>query len=148
MAEAQMAAGHAAGLLASYWKYAWTYWSVLSPMILMEFLLAPTVPSEPRPQNFAGYDGLAGGDDILAHGQGQMGQIVVDAHGEVVLALARPCCRTRPSSERGWCPGGQAVAAAQYPHAALALGDDGADILKEARPWRRAPWCGQARKWS
>ena len=25
--------------------------SVWSPMILMEFLLAPTVPSEPRPQN-------------------------------------------------------------------------------------------------
>ena len=25
--------------------------SVWSPIILMEFLLAPTVPSEPRPQN-------------------------------------------------------------------------------------------------
>ncbi len=35
----------------SYSKYAWTYWSVWSPMILMEFLLAPTVPSEPNPQN-------------------------------------------------------------------------------------------------
>ena len=38
--------------LESYWKYAWTYLSVWSPMILMEFLLAPTVPSPPRPQNF------------------------------------------------------------------------------------------------
>ena len=37
--------------LESYWKYAWTYLSVWSPMILMEFLLAPTVPSPPRPQN-------------------------------------------------------------------------------------------------
>ena len=37
--------------LESYWKYAWTYLSVWSPIILMEFLLAPTVPSPPRPQN-------------------------------------------------------------------------------------------------
>ena len=37
--------------LESYWKYAWTYLSVWSPMILIEFLLAPTVPSPPRPQN-------------------------------------------------------------------------------------------------
>ena len=37
--------------LVSYSKYAWQYISVVSPMILMEFLLAPTVPSEPRPQN-------------------------------------------------------------------------------------------------
>ena len=37
--------------LESYWKYAWMYLSVWSPMILMEFLFAPTVPSPPRPQN-------------------------------------------------------------------------------------------------
>ena len=37
--------------LESYWKYAWIYLSVWSPMILMEFLLAPTVPSPPKPQN-------------------------------------------------------------------------------------------------
>ena len=37
--------------LESYWKYACTYLSVWSPMILIEFLLAPTVPSPPRPQN-------------------------------------------------------------------------------------------------
>ena len=37
--------------LESYSKYAWANMSVWSPMILMEFLLAPTVPSEPRPQN-------------------------------------------------------------------------------------------------
>jgi len=37
--------------LESYWKYACTFMSVWSPMILMEFLFAPTVPSEPRPQN-------------------------------------------------------------------------------------------------
>ena len=32
-------------------EVAWTYLSVWSPMILMEFLFAPTVPSPPRPQN-------------------------------------------------------------------------------------------------
>ena len=37
--------------LESYWKYACTYLSVWSPIILTEFLLAPTVPSDPRPQN-------------------------------------------------------------------------------------------------
>ena len=37
--------------LESYWKYACTFLSVLSPMILTLFLLAPTVPSAPRPQN-------------------------------------------------------------------------------------------------
>ena len=35
----------------SYSKYAWVYIPAWSPMILAEFLLAPTVPSEPRPQN-------------------------------------------------------------------------------------------------
>ncbi len=39
--------------LESYSKYPWTYRSVLSPMILMVFLLAPTVPSEPKPKNLA-----------------------------------------------------------------------------------------------
>src|SRR6056297_1084620 len=37
--------------LESYSKYPWAYMSVWSPMILMEFLLAPTVPSDPNPQN-------------------------------------------------------------------------------------------------
>ena len=35
----------------SYWKYAWMYLSVWSPMIFVESLLAPTVPSPPIPQN-------------------------------------------------------------------------------------------------
>jgi len=33
----------------SYEKYACAYMSVWSPMILIEFLFAPTVPSEPSP---------------------------------------------------------------------------------------------------
>ncbi len=33
----------------SYTKYAWTCTSGSSPMILIVFLLAPTVPSAPRP---------------------------------------------------------------------------------------------------
>lgn len=37
--------------LESYAKYPWAYKSVLSPMILIEFLLAPTVPSAPSPKN-------------------------------------------------------------------------------------------------
>ena len=37
--------------LESYAKYACAYMSVLSPMIFIALLLAPTVPSEPSPQN-------------------------------------------------------------------------------------------------
>ncbi len=51
LAEAQVADGDAAGLLGVVLEVRLTYMSVWSPMILMEFLLAPTVPSEPRPQN-------------------------------------------------------------------------------------------------
>ena len=35
----------------SYAKYPWAYISVWSPMILIALLLAPTVPSDPSPQN-------------------------------------------------------------------------------------------------
>ncbi len=35
----------------SYEKYPCAYRSVLSPMMVIACLLAPTVPSEPRPQN-------------------------------------------------------------------------------------------------
>jgi len=37
--------------LESYAKYPCAYKSVLSPIILIAFLFAPTVPSEPMPQN-------------------------------------------------------------------------------------------------
>ena len=35
----------------SFAKYPWAYMSVSSPIIFMASLLAPTVPSEPKPQN-------------------------------------------------------------------------------------------------
>ena len=57
-------------------------------MILMEFLLAPTVPSEPRPQNLQLMVAPPAGAEVLAHVQGQVGHIVHDADGEVVLRLA------------------------------------------------------------
>lgn len=37
----------------SYTKYPWAYSCVCSAMIFTVFLFAPTVPSEPRPQNNA-----------------------------------------------------------------------------------------------
>ena len=37
----------------SYAKYACAYKSVFSPMILIVFLLAPIVPSDPKPKNKA-----------------------------------------------------------------------------------------------
>src|SRR5699024_5830294 len=51
--------------LESYWKYAWMYLSVWSPMILVEFLLAPTVPSPPRPQNL---HSLVPGAEVMGAG--------------------------------------------------------------------------------
>ena len=68
-------------------KYACAYISVWSPMILMEFLFAPTVPSEPRPLEHAGDQTLGTGVDLLAQFEGSAGHIVDDADGEVVLGL-------------------------------------------------------------
>ena len=48
-AEAQVRDGDRAGLLRVVDEVALGVVSVSSPMILIEFLLAPTVPSEPRP---------------------------------------------------------------------------------------------------
>jgi len=58
-----------------------------------------------------------------------VGQIVVDANGEVVLALAGHVVEHGLHLRGGGVLGAESVAAAQYPHASVALGDDGADIL-------------------
>ena len=66
-------------------------------MILMEFLFAPTVPSEPRPQNLQLIVPSGVGQKRRAHGQGQVRHIVHDADGEVVLRLVEQSgCRTLP----------------------------------------------------
>ena len=60
--------------------------SVLSPMILMEFLLAPTVPSAPRPQNLQLMvpSGVVTGSSLLLQETGD-GNIIVDTDGEIFL---------------------------------------------------------------
>ncbi len=55
-------------------------------MILMVFLFAPTVPSQPRPQNLQLIVPSVG-QKRRAHGQGQVRHVVVDADGEVILRL-------------------------------------------------------------
>ena len=49
--ESEVRNGNAAGLLGVVLEVSLINLSVWSPMILMEFLLAPTVPSPPSPQN-------------------------------------------------------------------------------------------------
>ena len=85
-------------------------------MILMEFLLAPTVPSPPRPQNLHSMVPSAAvlGADLLL--QGQVGHIVHDADGE--LALRRVLLQLVVDGEDG---GGRSILGAQT----VAAADDG-----------------------
>ena len=54
-------------------------------MILIEFLLAPTVPSEPRPQKLAGDDSCGRRVGLLVDREREIRHIVHDADCEVVL---------------------------------------------------------------
>ncbi len=70
--------------LESYWKYACTFLSVWSPMIFTLFLLAPTVPSAPSPQNLHAL--VPSGDTSgYSDGAGTVRYIVVYGNGEFLF---------------------------------------------------------------
>ena len=96
--------------------------SVWSPMILIEFLLAPTVPSEPRPQKMQLMVSLFSMDEILVDRQRALGDVVVDAHGEVVEAGAVQVVEDRLDHGRGELLGAEAVAAADDGQALVGQG--------------------------
>ncbi len=54
-------------------------------MILIEFLLAPTVPSEPRPQKTAPHDFVRLDVEVGIEVEAGVGHVVDDADGEVIL---------------------------------------------------------------
>ena len=54
-------------------------------MILIVFLLAPTVPSAPRPQNIARTPEVGSVSEIGIPVEAGVGDVVDDADGEVVL---------------------------------------------------------------
>ena len=54
-------------------------------MILMEFLFAPTVPSEPRPKKTQRTVFSLAMEKHSSYGQAGVGDIVIDTDGEMVL---------------------------------------------------------------
>ena len=131
MAEAQMALGHAAGLLGVVFKIRL---GVLVGVVTDDFdgiLVGADSAVRAQPPELAGDDGLSGGDDVLAQRQGSEGHIVVDAHGEVVLLAGLHVVEHGLHLGGSSVLGGQAVAARQQLDLTgqLALGDGGADIL-------------------
>ena len=99
--------------LESYWKYACTYLLVWSPIILMEFLFAPTVPSPPRPQNLHSMVPSAAVFGRFLLLQRQVGNVVVDADGEAVLRLSLvQLLINGEDAGRGGVLGAQTIAAA------------------------------------
>ena len=57
-------------------------------MILIEFLLAPTVPSAPRPKNTARTTSAGSMSKLGSYGQREVGDVVDDADREVALRAA------------------------------------------------------------
>ncbi len=89
IAEAQVRYGDAARFLGVVGEIGLGVMSVLSPMILMEFLLAPTVPSAPSAPEFAADGALRAWCRCLAAlGQRREGDVVHDADGEELLSVS------------------------------------------------------------
>ena len=126
-------AGRSAGARWSWPRISWSRrrnspgrdWSVSSPMILIEFLLAPTVPSAPRPKNTRAHSRPVR-CRTRSNGEREVGHIIDDADGEVVLRRGlRQFVEDRLDHGRREFLGGQAVAAAD---------DHAARLRSEASP--------------
>ena len=88
MAEAQVALGHAAGLLRVILKVGLGVLVGVVADDLDGVLVGADGSVRAEAPELAGDDALAGGDDVLAHRERGEGDVVVDADGEVVLLLA------------------------------------------------------------
>ena len=113
MAKAQVGLGNAAGLLGVILEVSL---SVLVGVVTDDLdgvLVGANGTIGAQTPELAGDDGLAGGDDILANGQGQMRNVIVDADGEVVLLLTLHVVEHGLHLGRSGILGTQAIAAAQ-----------------------------------
>ena len=87
MSEAQVGLGNAAGLLGVILEVSLGVLVGVVADDLDGVLVGTHGAVGTKAPELAGDDGLAGGDDVLAHGQGQVGDVIVDADSEVVLLL-------------------------------------------------------------
>ena len=113
MAKAQVGLGNAAGLLGVILEVSL---SVLVGVVtdnLDGVLVGAHGTVRAQTPELAGDDGLAGGDDVLANGQRQVSDIIVDTNGEVVLLLTLHVVEHGLHLGRSGILGAQTVAAAQ-----------------------------------
>ena len=129
--EAQVAAGDAAGFLGVILEVGLHILVGVVADDLAGVLVRADGAVRAETPELAGDDGLAGGDDVLAHGQGAEGDVVVDADGEVVLLLAEHVVEHGLHLRGGDVLGGQTVAAAEDLGVAVRLGKGGADVQIE-----------------
>ena len=130
MTKTQVALGHTAGLLRVILKVGLRILiGIVADDLDGVFVGAYRAVRAETPE-LAGDDRLAGGDDILAHGQGQMGYIVVDADGEMISLFARHIIKHGLNVRRNGILGAEAVASAEDLHGGkAALAQGGADVL-------------------
>ena len=113
MAKAQVGLGNAAGLLGIILEVSLRVLIGVVTDDLDGVLVGAHGTIGAQTPELAGDDGLAGGDDILANGQGQMRNVIVDADGEVVLLLTLHVVEHGLHLGRSGILGTQAIAAAQ-----------------------------------
>ena len=128
-AEAEVAFRHAAGLLGVVLKVRLNILVRVVADDLDGILVGPHGSVGPQTPEFAADGSGPGGNDVFPHGQGEMGYIVGDAHGEVVPLFAVHVVEYGDHLSRGGVLAGEAVTAPQDLNAALPLLEDGADVL-------------------
>ena len=131
VAEAQVALGHAAGLLGVILKVGL---GILVGIVADDFdgvLVCADGSVRAETPELAGDDALAGRDNVLAHGEGGVRDIVINADREVVLLLAEHIVEHCLDVGGDGVLRGEAVAAAEDFHFSVELGEGGADISKE-----------------
>ena len=132
MAEAQMALGDAAGLLGVVLKVGLSVLVGVVADYLDGVLVCADSTVGAKTPELAGDDALAGGDDVLAHGQGQEGNVVIDADSEVVLHFALHVVVDSLHVGGDGVLGAETIAATQNGDMTeVALAQSGADILEE-----------------
>ena len=118
-------------------------------MILIEFLFAPTVPSEPRPKNTQ-LTRLSGSimKEVIDIEAG-VGNIIVDADGEMILGFGF-LQFIQHGFDHGWSEflGGKTIAAADDFDIRPVTFNQCIDDIQVERLTHvhRVPWCGQARR--
>lgn len=106
----------------------------------MEFLFAPTVPSEPRPQNLQDTVLASARSGSAANLDGAVGNIINDTNGEVVFLCCPHVVKYCDNLCRSHILGGQTVSACQNLCGSACFDQCGTNIaVKRLCPVRRVP---------